>query len=186
MTSLLSRILIGILLATTLTSPITAPDQPTPPEDTMIQTIEREYYFNNLKEFTTVDVDGDTVTQDIFKSKDINVVHFWSTSCIDCLNELHLIEAAHQSLPDNAQLITVLIQNGEFIAKEAKQYLEKYGITARTLILGDGDLLSAKDKLTWIPTTLIVDSDGDLMCEGLVGGTPERWVEKVAGLEKGV
>ena len=183
MTYLLPKIIAAILLITTLASPAAAPDQPRPQEDKLIQTIERKYYFNSLKEFNTVDVDGNTVTQDIFKPKDINVVHFWSTSCIDCLNELHLIESASQSLLNNAQLITVVIQDGEFIAQEAQQYLEKYSITAPTLMLGDGDLLSAKNQLTWIPTTLIVDSDGELLCEGLVGGTPERWMEKVEELQ---
>lgn len=83
MTYLLPKIIAAILLITTLASPAAAPDQPLPQEDKLIQTIERKYYFNSLKEFNTVDVDGNTVTQDIFKPKDINVVHFWSTSCID-------------------------------------------------------------------------------------------------------
>jgi len=144
-----------------------------------------EYYFDDLKEFDTIDTSGNKVTQDVFKDKDISIVHFWSTDCIDCLNELPQIGEIQSLVPSNVQLITVVIKDGDFWVREAQQCLDKYNITAQTLMLGDGDLKATKDKLTWIPTTLIVDSSGELLCEGLVGGAPERWIETVKGLGQG-
>lgn len=179
---MLHKIISGILLLFAIGGSAYSPSPLETPAQSLPEDAAEVYYFNDLTEFSTTDIDGNPVTQDVFRNKDVTVVHFWSPDCIDCLQELSRVKEAQQTLPDNAQLITVVIHDKEFWAGEAKQYLNKHDITAQTLMLGDGDLRTARDLLTWIPTTLIVNSSGELMCEGLVGGLPERWAEKATEL----
>ena len=38
--------------------------------------------------FSTTDLEGNTVTNDIFSQADLTVVNFWGTFCNPCINEM--------------------------------------------------------------------------------------------------
>ena len=49
----------------------------------------------DLSSFEIVDLNGDTVTQDIFKDYDITMINIWATWCGPCRSELPEIQAAY-------------------------------------------------------------------------------------------
>ena len=55
-------------------------------------------------------------------------------------------------------------------AESAKQILEDAGFEGLTLTEGDGDLADLVGELQYTPTTILVDGDGNLLGEAIIGG----------------
>ena len=55
--------------------------------------------------FSTVDLDGNEVTDDIFRNKKLTVINIWGTFCGPCVNELPELESWSEEMPDDVQII---------------------------------------------------------------------------------
>ena len=51
--------------------------------------------------FSTTDLEGNTVTNDIFSQADLTVVNFWGTFCNPCINEMPELAKWNEEMPDN-------------------------------------------------------------------------------------
>jgi thiol-disulfide isomerase/thioredoxin len=127
--------------------------------------------FGSLKSFTAETLSGETFTQDDLAAKDLTVINFWATWCSPCVGEMPELAELEKKLPDNVQLITVCVEGAD--AKEnAAKVLESAGFEGTTLISADGDLIDIMNNIQYIPTTLLCDSEGNLLGDALVG-SPE-------------
>lgn len=138
------------------------------------QNLEDEGSFEgNLKKFTTTDVNGDVVTQDIFKDYDITMVNIWTTWCGFCVEEMPELSKLYKKLPENVNLITIcgdavdepeLTKNilddskAEFITLRGNEELEK----------------ALLNNITGFPTTIFVDSKGNIVGNPQVGAPGEK------------
>jgi len=124
----------------------------------------------NLKNFKADTIAGDSFTQDNFTQKDVTVINFWSLECGPCVDELPSIAKFAKTLPDNVQLITVNLDGEEKATKSAVEAkLKKAGFDGTTLVGGDGDLKTLVGKIQYTPTTILVDKDGNVLGDGIVG-----------------
>ena len=73
----------------------------------------------NMPEFSTTDMDGNKVTNDTFADYDLTVVNFWATYCNPCIDELPELAEWKKELPDNVNLIGLLVDVDE---KGSDQY----------------------------------------------------------------
>ena len=73
----------------------------------------------NMPEFSTTDMDGNKVTNDIFADYDLTVVNFWATYCNPCIDELPELAEWKKELPNNVNLIGLLVDVDE---KGSDQY----------------------------------------------------------------
>ena len=53
----------------------------------------------SLSSFQTADLEGTTVTQDVFKDYDITMVNVWTTWCQYCVEEMPELEKVYRNLP---------------------------------------------------------------------------------------
>lgn len=67
----------------------------------------------NMPEFSTTDMDGNKVTNDTFADYDLTVVNFWATYCNPCIDELPELAEWKKELPDNVNLIGLLVDVDE-------------------------------------------------------------------------
>lgn len=115
----------------------------------------------SLASFTAQTLDGDTFTQEDILSKDVTVINFWGTFCSPCIAEMPALAAYAKALPENVQLITVCT-DGAGDPAGAKEILDKAGFAGVTLISGDGDIASLVGAVEFLPTTVLVDSQGQV------------------------
>lgn len=115
----------------------------------------------SLASFTARTLDGGTFTQDDILSKDVTIINFWGTFCSPCIAEMPALAAYAKALPEHVQLITVCT-DGAGDPAGAKEILDKAGFTGVTLISGDGDLASLVGTVEFVPTTVLVDSQGQV------------------------
>ena len=122
-----------------------------------------------LQSFAAKALDGGTFTNEDFAEKDVTIINFWATFCGPCLAEMPDIAEFEKSLPDNVQLITVCL-DGEGDTEGVESILNDAGYKGITLLSGDGDFEQVCGQILYIPTTIIVDQNGNMLGDAIVGG----------------
>ena len=119
--------------------------------------------------FTTVDMEGNEVTEAIFADYDLTMVNIWATWCQYCLVEMQTFPQLKEMLPENANLITIC-EDASIETELANLILDTVGANFTTLVgtaeMFYGGMLS---DVYAFPTTLFYDSEGRLVGEAFAG-----------------
>lgn len=135
-----------------------------------------------IPDFTTTDLEGNTVTQDIFSGKDLTVVNIWGTYCGPCINEMPELGEWAAEMPDNVQLLGIVC---DLMTADEGETLElAQDIVART---GAGYTnIAMCDGLAWIaysvqgvPTTFFVNGSGEIVGQAVLGAYVDRYKAQV-------
>lgn len=135
----------------------------------------------NIPEFSTTDMDGNKVTNDIFADYDLTVVNFWATYCNPCIDELPELTEWKKELPDNVNLIGLLVdvdEKGSDQYKLAEKIIKETGADYQHLIATEefDDMIS---NLVGVPTTFFVDSAGKIIGEPFAGADVDAYKQTV-------
>lgn len=122
----------------------------------------------SLKEFTAATLEGGSFTQDDLAGADLTILNFWTTTCGPCIHEMPELAAFEKELPDRVRLITVCL-DGLGDEEYAAGILRDAGFEGLTLTSGDGDFLDLCRNLIYTPTTLLVDAEGNLVGDAIIG-----------------
>ena len=117
--------------------------------------------------FSTTDLEGNTVTNDILSQADLTVVNFWGTFCNPCINEM----------PELATIVDVETVDSDEYAL-AQQIVEKTGVTYENVI-APGAFDQFINKLAGVPTTVFIDKNGKVVGEAVVGAKVEEYKQHV-------
>lgn len=122
----------------------------------------------DLSAFEVTDLNGNTVTQDIFKNYDITMINIWATWCGPCRNELPAIQAAYEKLPENANIISIC-QDAAEETDVTNAIVHKTGIAFSVLIPNEQMNESVLSNVSAFPTTIFVDNEGHMIGEPQIG-----------------
>lgn len=137
---------------------------------------------NKFPSFQGKDLDGNEVTSDkLFSESKVTVVNFWFTTCKPCVGELSDLEALNKELAGKGgQVVGVnsFTLDGDATAiSEAKDILAKKGITYKNIwIASSSEAGKFTSKLFSYPTTYVVDKNGNIVGDPIVGAitSPEQ------------
>ena len=122
-----------------------------------------------LSSFNAVTLDGSSFTPESFSDYDLTVINFWGTYCPPCLAEMPDLAVFKESLDENVNFITYCV-DGERNKDEAKNIIDDADFDAVVLINADGDFADILPQIQYIPTTLFVDSEGNIIGSEIIGG----------------
>lgn len=123
-----------------------------------------------LASFTTTDIDGNEVTQDVFADYDLTMVNIWATWCGYCITEMPELSELYGRLPANTNLITIC-NDASSEMDLAKEILADCNAEFLTL-QGSDDITEGIVKyVPGFPSTIFVDSEGNLV-GNYQGGLP--------------
>lgn len=164
----MKKILLGILAATLLFSTASCSSGK---EELLSKT--------PFPEFSEVDTQGNSVTNDIFEDYDATIVNFWNNGCGTCIAEMPELEALYQELKaDNINLIGVASDSGESQEQleTAQNILSEKGVTYVNLSPNPDNALYQDflSQLTGYPTTYIVDSEGNIIGAPIIGNVKDQ------------
>lgn len=132
-----------------------------------------------MGEFKTVDLDGNEVTESIFSEKDLTVVNIWGTFCPPCIEEMPELGAWAREMPENVQIIGLVQDiNGADDTEHielAKQITSKADADFVQLVAGTDDFAEVMASVIGVPTTIFVDSNGNIVGEPIVGADVEGY-----------
>ena len=130
--------------------------------------------------FKSVDIAGNVVTQDIFKGKKISVVNIWGTFCPPCIGEMPELGKWAGQMPADAQIIGIVCdvrdKNDTETINAAKKITADANVKFVNIIPDEG-IMSYLDGVEAVPTTIFVDSEGNIIGESVVGADVARYKE---------
>ena len=121
-----------------------------------------------LTDFTTTDMEGNTITQEIFADYDLTVVNLWATWCGYCIEEMPDLAELKTMLPENVNFIT-LCEDAHLDMDLANEILQASGANFQTLINTQEIYDQFLSLVTGFPTTVFLDSEGVLVGRPIVG-----------------
>ena len=121
-----------------------------------------------LTNFTTTDMEGNTVTQDIFADYDLTMVNIWATWCGYCVEEMPELAKLKKMLPENVNLITIC-DDAAYETELTQQILRESGANFQTLKTTDDMYTQLLAYVYAFPTTFFVNSEGIPVVQPLTG-----------------
>ena len=138
----------------------------------------------DFPQFTSADLDGNQVDSSIFANADITVINFWGTYCPPCIREMPDLAKWSDEMPDNVQIIGIVVDVADTESEEYKTALElvdKTGV-GYTNIMASQEMAPVFEELIGVPTTYFVDSGGKILCDPIVGAYVDQYKSTVEGL----
>ena len=134
--------------------------------------------------FEGLDLDGNPVTSELFKENSVTVVNFWFSACAPCIAELSELNALNEELKLKGGAVIGInadtIGGDESMIMEARNILEKKGAAYQNVYF---PVESEAGKLTYsitaFPTTMVVDRNGNIVGEAILGGINNETQMKV-------
>ena len=125
--------------------------------------------------FEGKDLDGNPVTSELFKNNAVTVVNFWFSTCAPCIAELSELDELDQMLQEKGGAVIGInadtIGGDESMIMEAKSILEKKGAKYQNIYFpADSEAGKLTYSITAFPTTVVVDRNGNIVGEAILGG----------------
>ena len=146
-------------------------DMTTPPDDGSIQ---------KFPAFEGKDLDGNDVKSDeLFSGNAVTVVNFWFTTCGPCVGELAELDALNNELAEKGGTLIGInaftLDGNETAISEAKDVLMKKGASYKNVYFDSGsDAGKFVEKVYAYPTTYVVDRNGNIVGDPIVGAITEK------------
>ncbi len=121
--------------------------------------------------FQSVSLDNKKVTHSVFADYDLTIVHIWGTYCGPCISELDDYAALYNSLPDNVNLVGIVVDTYDGIdtnVSYAKEILSSVGASFLNLRTSD-DLYEVTSAFQVTPSAFFVDKEGHIVGKLLEG-----------------
>ena len=125
--------------------------------------------------FEGMDLEGNSVTSELFKENSVTVVNFWFSTCAPCIGELGELNALNEELKLKGGAVIGInadtIGGDESMIMEAKNILEKKGAMYQNIYFpADSEAGKLTYSITAFPTTVVVDRNGRMIGEPILGG----------------
>lgn len=140
----------------------------------------------NLSDFTSVDLEGNPVDSSIFQGK-YTLVNVWATFCRPCIVEMPDLQKIYENLGgDDFQVIGIIsdtyVESNENM-EDAKKIVEQTGVNYINVVPNDKIIEDVLKQIQFVPTSFIVDSEGNFLGEVVYGSKDykffESWINQI-------
>ena len=129
-------------------------------------------------EFEATDFEGNKVSsKELFAANKITFVNLWATWCSWCKDEMPEIEAYSKDWEKDGVGVLGACLDGAEKNDEAKQILKDNGVSYTNVYMNN--FTEVFPQVKSYPTTYIVDSDGRIVSEPIVGAAVEKYKDAV-------
>ncbi len=139
----------------------------------------------NVPNFNTTTITGESATNEIFAAKKITVVNIWGTFCPPCIAEMPELGEMARSMPDDAQIIGLVCDATAGSAEiQAALKITRDAGADFVNIVPDEQLTKFMANVEAVPTTIFVNSRGEVVGKAIVGADVEGYKDELAKLLK--
>lgn len=129
---------------------------------------EEEGSGSGFSSFTATTTNGEEVTEEVFAAYDITMVNIWATWCSPCVSEMDELQEVYVSMPENVNLISICY-DGKSETDLANEILSENGVEFLAIIPDDSLEEHVIRTLQYFPTTIFVDSEGNIIGDYIEG-----------------
>ncbi len=133
--------------------------------------------------FKTSTLDDEEVSQDIFSGYDITLVHVWGTYCQPCIAEIGDYGALYNELPDNVNIIGIVVDVYDGIdtnVSQAYEILDGKGVGFTNLRVSD-EVYNIISGLQFVPSSFFVDREGHMVGSVMDGAAFKETLNRLNG-----
>ena len=132
-------------------------------------------------QFTGKDFDGNNVDSSIFSNNAVTLVNFWFNGCSPCVAELPTLSKLNETLKEKGGAVIGInveaLDNNQNIIQEAKSIMEKQGAVYQNIYFdSNSDAGKYAGSIMAFPTSILVDRNGNIVGEQIVGGLDNQEV----------
>ena len=132
-----------------------------------------------FKNISGTDFDGNKIDESLFSNNAVTVLNFWFTGCKPCVEELAKLNELNEEIKSMGGEVvginTDAFDGNSDAIEEAKKILESQGAKYRNLALSaDSDAGKYAANIMAFPTTILVDRNGNIIGEPMLGGVDEE------------
>lgn len=138
-----------------------------------------EAAMTNFPKFNGKDVNGNPISSDIFKQNKLTLVNVWGTFCGPCLKELPYLQQLQNEMKDKGLNVIGIVSDGEESKEEAIKILKKNNINFINIMPNKEIKEKLLINLNAVPVTMLVDKEGNIVGEVLVGGRSKEQFETI-------
>lgn len=123
-------------------------------------------------DFSTKDLSGNVVNQEIFAKKKLTVINVWGTFCPPCIGEMPELGAWAREMPEDVQIIGIVCDVAGAGDTEHLNLARKITGEAKVEFINiypDETLMQILSGVEAVPTTFFVDSKGKVVGEPIIG-----------------
>lgn len=137
--------------------------------------------------FEARDMEGNTITEDVFSRSKLTMVNVWATYCNPCLAEMPgLGELAGEYNSKEFQIIGIVSDvqesSGQKAMDLAVDLIARTGADYTHLLLNESLYYALLTNVSAVPTTFFIDEDGNIL-DTVVGSMEKSaWEEKINAL----
>ena len=139
----------------------------------------------DLGDFTTVDLNGNTVGKEIFQDYKVTMVNLWATWCPYCIQEIPTLERLANTYEGKAGVLGILVDGtntetlepDSMMMEEGAYLMEEGGGTYPTIV-PDAELATGIVAYApALPATILVDENGNIIGGGMFLGvySEQEW-----------
>lgn len=128
-------------------------------------------------DFSTADINGESVDTDSIKDSKLIMVNFWEPWCGPCVKEMPDLEKLYQNYKDQGFVILGVFYSLDSL-DDAKAVVGDINITY-PILTGNEDFFPFMTE--YVPTTVLFDSEGNLLSsEALIGARSyDDWEQEI-------
>lgn len=133
-------------------------------------------------EFESKNLKGEKVDSSIFKDSKLTMVNIWATFCGPCISEMPDLQELYEDIKDeDLNLIGIVSDTPDADNEElARKILDKKGAKFMNIIPDDKLQNGILKSVAGVPTTVFVDSEGNMVGEPIVGSrSAEEYKEEI-------
>ena len=118
--------------------------------------------------FDTKTIEGLDIDTSILIPYKLTAINIWATWCGPCVAEMPDLQKVYENLPEGVNFLGVCLDGGEE-TELAKQILSDAGVKYENMIANDEMNKGFMSYIQGYPTTIFVDSKGNLVGDELLG-----------------
>ncbi len=135
---------------------------------------------------STKDIYGSKVTSSVFSNAEVTMVNIWATFCGPCVREMpDLAALADEYDSKGLQIVGIVLDSADSsgnvdsaIVEEAKGIVKDTGADYKHLIPSTGMYSAYLKKVSSVPTTVFLNSDGEQIGKAYVGSkSKSEWAK---------
>lgn len=141
----------------------------------------KEEILKQKLEFKTKTIDGKDIDSSIFSDSKVTMVNIWATTCGPCIEELPEIQKLYDDMKESGvNVIGILTDLPDDEAQElAKEIVKKKEVKFDNIIPDDNLKNGILKNITSTPTTIFIDSNGNLSDQVVIGANVEAYKTKI-------
>ncbi|MCT4620277.1 MAG: TlpA family protein disulfide reductase [Marinisporobacter sp.] len=132
--------------------------------------------------FKAKDMDGNEITEKLFKEHKLTMVNIWGTFCGPCIKEMPDLEKLSKEISKkDVNLVGIIADvKKDENKKEAENLIKKTGVTYVNLIPDQALLDEIVNKFDYVPASIFIDQQGNILKTHVAGANSyEEYLEIV-------